>query len=117
MRRAIFLLLFVFAVGPAVAQTPRQSYPLQPFSCPPGQFVYGFNPVTHGLPGWFCATAQSIGVCPAISTIGTFTCATVTVDSSGCVTGVINGTCGGTGGALLTGGGLILTGGGVQLTQ
>ena len=96
MKLISFALLFLVLALPSSAQTARQSYPLTPFVCPTGQFVYGFNPATHGLPGWFCASAQAIGVCPAISTTGTFTCATVTVDpSTGCVSSVVSGSCGG----------------------
>ena len=41
-------------VGAAFGQSPPIDYPLNVFQCAPGKFVYGFNPVTAGLPGWFC---------------------------------------------------------------
>jgi hypothetical protein len=51
----------LFLLVPNLANAQQQSYPLNPFSCPVGQFVYGFNPVTIGLPGWFCSTPAGSG--------------------------------------------------------
>ncbi len=60
MWRFIGLLLFglISMGGSASAQT---SYPLYAFQCPTGQFAYGFNPVTGGFPGWFCAAPAAGG--------------------------------------------------------
>lgn len=56
----IVALSFTTIVGVSTLFAPRgaaqQPYPLIPFQCPAGQFTYAFNPVTGGLPGWFCAT-------------------------------------------------------------
>ena len=67
---------FTTIVGVSLLFAPRgaaqQPYPLEPFQCPAGQFTYAFNPVTGGLPGWFCATpgvAKQI-VTPPATTVG-----------------------------------------------
>lgn len=58
MQLILALIFGVFFWHSALAQ---QSYPLYPFQCPSGQFVYGFNPVTGGFPGWFCSTPAGGG--------------------------------------------------------
>ena len=75
-KRGIWVVLAALAVGMGGFFSPRgmaqQSYPLEPFQCPAGQFTYAFNPVTGGLPGWFCATpgvAKQI-VTPPATTVG-----------------------------------------------
>lgn len=54
------LVLLLVVVGSASSRA-QQAYPLQPFSCPVGQFAYSFNPNAFGLPGWVCSTPSGSG--------------------------------------------------------
>jgi hypothetical protein len=81
LRLVSFMLLLLLLPGTAMAQ--HQNYPLKPFTCPPGQWVYGFNPATHGLPGWFCRQ-----IYPPLGGInGTFKCVISVTVSGGIVAG------------------------------
>ena len=80
-------LLLLLMAGSAFAQ--QQPYPLKPFQCSTGQWVYGFNPATHGLPGWFCRK-----VYPPIGGIGgSFSCVWRVTVMNGIITNAQTGPC------------------------
>jgi hypothetical protein len=80
---------FLFGMVWSSAAMSQTNYPLEPFQCPTEHWVYGFNPATHGLPGWFCQkvkpTKGGIG--------GQFSCVRSVTIKNGIVTAAVAGSC------------------------
>jgi hypothetical protein len=87
MKTLLLLLIGLGLAVPAMAQ--QQHYELRPFTCPPQQWVYGFNPATHGYPGWFCRVVHP----PLGGANGTFTCITNITVFNGIVAAATPGSC------------------------
>lgn len=85
----IIIAAIVMLLSSAVMAQPSQSYPLKPFICPQGQFIRAFNPVTIGLPGFFCETV----IPPFYGRTGVITCTQSVIVTNGIVENATSGSC------------------------
>ena len=69
------------------ANAAQQNYYLKPFTCPYGQFMYAFNPVTIGYPGWFCRQIYP----PVGGLNGSVTCVQKITIANGIITAATSG--------------------------
>lgn len=59
MKKHLFLFSLFASILVPIGARAQSAYPLQPFNCPTGQYVFAFSPNTIGLNGWNCSSPLS----------------------------------------------------------